>query len=244
MTAAPRWIAGVDGCPAGWIAVLAPADDLSRATVRVVPRLDELLDATPRVEVLAIDMPMGLPERTRPGGRGPEAAVRPHLGARQSSVFSIPSRRAVYAPDYATACAEALATSEPPRKVSKQAFCLFPKIRELDGLLRAGASDRVYEVHPEVAFWRLNGGRAMQLPKKIKGKVNPDGLDERRALLRAEGLPAEVLQQRPPRGAAADDLVDACVCLLIARRLLEGTATPFPAEPERDACGLQMAIWA
>lgn len=244
MTGAPRWIAGVDGCPAGWIAVMAPENDLSRPQVRIVPALADLMTAEPRLEVLAVDMPMGLPELTRPGGRGPESAVRPLLGERQSSVFSIPSRRAVYAQEYRQACAEALETSEPPRKVSKQAFYLFPKIRELDALLLAGEEARLFEVHPEVAFWRLNGDAAMRLPKKIKGRVNPDGMAERRDVLRRFGLPGNVLEQPAPRGAAADDFLDASVNLLIAGRILRGEARPFPAEPGRDARGLRMAIWA
>ncbi|WP_246658873.1 DUF429 domain-containing protein [Mesorhizobium sp. J18] len=39
--------------------------------------------------MLAVDMPIGLPERTGKGGRGPENLVRLHLDERQSSVFSI-----------------------------------------------------------------------------------------------------------------------------------------------------------
>ena len=94
-------------------------------------------------------MPIGLPDITRKGGRGPETLVRPLLGQRQSSVFSIPSRAAVYAAIEAfttvelwyeahrRASAVARTTSEPPRGVSIQAFGIFPKIREIDALLRA-----------------------------------------------------------------------------------------------------------
>ena len=82
-------------------------------------------------------MPIGLPPRAGPGGRGPENAVRPLLGQRQSSVFSVPSRGAIAATDYRQACRVALATSDPPRKVSKQLFMIAPKIREVDAVLRA-----------------------------------------------------------------------------------------------------------
>ena len=68
-----------------------------------------------------------------------------------------PDRAALAAEDYADACRIAFASSEPPRKVSKQLFMLAPKIREVDALLRdyAALAGRVFEVHPEVAFWRL-----------------------------------------------------------------------------------------
>jgi len=106
-----------------------------------------------------VDIPIGLPAHIGPEGRGPEGMIRPLLGARQSSVFSVPPRNAIYAADFGSACAAALAGSSPPRKVSKQLFMIAPKIKEVDTALRNdGASvGRVYEVHPELAFWRLNG---------------------------------------------------------------------------------------
>jgi predicted RNase H-like nuclease len=126
-----------------------------------------VLSNASRPAVIAVDMPIGLPDRTGRGGRGPESAIRPLLGGRQSSVFSVPSRSAVMAEDYREACRIALATSEPPRKVSKQCFHLFPKIREIDALMIPPLQDRVFECHPELAFWRLAGEQAMALPKKV-----------------------------------------------------------------------------
>ena len=65
-------------------------------------------------------------------------------------------------PTIGEACRIAQATSEPPRKVSKQLFNIAPKIREVDEVparRRRTPPARVFEVHPELAFWRLNGGR-------------------------------------------------------------------------------------
>lgn len=103
---------------------------------------------------------------------------------------------------------------------------------------------RVYEVHPELCFWRLNGEREMSLPKKIKSRANPEGLDQRRDLLVANGLPREFLDQKPPKGCGRDDLLDAAANCLIAQRILNGQAEPFPADFQRDSKGLRMAIWA
>ncbi|NLH82750.1 MAG: DUF429 domain-containing protein, partial [Phyllobacteriaceae bacterium] len=129
------------------------------------------------------------------------------------------------------------------KKVSKQAFALFPKIREIDRLLLGPTPPRLVESHPEVAFAVLNGGRAMTLPKKVKGRPNPAGLDERRAFLAAHGFDPAILA-RAPRGAGLDDLIDACVLALVARRVARGEAVSFPSPPERDARGLPIAIWA
>lgn len=235
-------VRGVDGCKTGWLAVTIPAAGPIVPKVTVRPDFASLL---PGAAVIAVDMPIGLPERIPAGGRGPERLVRRHLGERQSSVFALPSRAAVYAQDYGEACAIALATSDPPRKVSKQAFFLFPKIREIDALMRAdpALADRVFEVHPELAFWRVNGEAAMALPKKVKSEVQGSGLAERRAVLVAQGYPADFLDA-VPRGAGADDLLDAAVNALIARRLYAGTARSFPDPPLEDAFGLRVAIWA
>jgi predicted RNase H-like nuclease len=239
------WLAGVDGCRAGWlVAFVRPSGDELR--VRVVPDFQAISAAPENPAIIAVDMPIGLPERAGTGGRAAENAVRPLLGARQSAVFSVPSRAAMAQTDYREACAAALATSEPPRKISKQLFMIAPKIREIDSCLRSDptAAARCFEVHPEVAFWRLNGERALTEPKKVKGKPYGPGLDLRRGLLAAAGLPAALIEAAPPKGAAVDDLLDAIACAAIARRIHAGVAKPFPDPPPVDRYGLQMAIWA
>ena len=244
-TSADPWLAGVDGCPAGWIVAFVRPDG-GAARLRIVPRFADVLAAPEAPAAIAVDMPVGLPERTGPGGRAAENAVRPLLGARQSSVFSVPSRAAIYAGSYREACRIALATSDPPRKVSKQLFNIAPRIREIDELLRAfpAASARVFEVHPELAFWRLNGGRTLAEPKKVKSRPYRPGLDLRRGLLVAAGFAGTAVNAAPPQGAGPDDLLDALACAAVARRLHRGEAKPFPDPPPRDKFDLPMAIWA
>ncbi|GGG44940.1 DUF429 domain-containing protein [Chelatococcus composti] len=238
------WLAGVDGCPAGWVAALAPAAGPSAPRLLVVPRFADLFALPEAPAVVAVDMPIGLPDRVGHGGRGPESLVRPLLGERQSSVFSVPSRAAVYAGDYSAACAAALATSDPPRRVSKQCFCLFPKIRELDALLRGrpDLAGRVFEAHPEVAFWRLNGERALDRPKKVKGRPWPEGPARREGLLRAAGF-GDGAFRPPPPGAGPDDVLDALATLTVALRIARGEARSFPDPPGRDGENLPVAIW-
>ncbi len=233
---------GVDGCPAGWIAVTIAAEGDLAPCVTITRDFAELTEGATKI---AVDMPIGLPERSGRGGRGPEALVRPLIGERQSSVFSVPSRRAVFCEDYREACAAALETSEPPRRVSKQAFHLFPKIRQIDLLLRArpDLATRVFEAHPELGFWRINGEQPLLLPKKVKSRGHPPGLALRRDLLVAAGYPPAFLE-RAPRGASLDDLLDAAVNALVARRIQAGIARSFPDPPGRDEHGLPVAIWA
>jgi predicted RNase H-like nuclease len=239
------WLAGVDGCRGGWVvAFVQPDGDETR--VRIIERFADVLAGPEAPAIVAADIPIGLPEHIGPEGRGPERAIRPLLGERQSSVFSVPSRRAIYAADFSAACAAALATSNPPRKVSKQLFMIAPKIKEVDAVLRAdrAAVERVYEVHPELAFWRLNGDRALDQPKKVKGTYFVPGLTLRRGLLIKAGLPASVVEASPPRGAGVDDLLDAFACATVARRIQAGHARSFPDPPGRDTFDLPIAIWA
>jgi predicted RNase H-like nuclease len=239
------WLAGVDGCGGGWIAAFVRPSG-GGGTLAVFLRFADVLAAAQAPAIVAVDIPIGLPEQTGHGGRAAENAVRPLLGGRQSSVFSVPARAAIEAANYADACRAALATSNPPRKVSKQLFNIAPKIREVDAVLRAdpAAAARVYEVHPELAFWRLNSERPLSEPKKVKSRPYPAGLALRRQLLQAAGLPGELIAAAPPKGAAADDLLDALACAAVARRIHAGLARPFPDPPPRDPYGLPMAIWA
>ena len=225
---------------------MSPVDDVSHPQLRVVASLSDLLDGAPPPAAIAIDIPVGLPDQVGPGGRGPEPAVRPLLGQRRSSMFSVPARAAIECTDYREACATALRTSDPPRQVSKQCFHLFPRIREVDTLLRECPDliTCVREVHPELAFWRLNGERSLKEPKKRRGRPHPPGLAERRAILIAAGIHASIVAASPPGGAGADDLLDALANLTIAQRLHRGLAEPFPNPPDHDAIGRPIAIWA
>ncbi|MBB4304333.1 putative RNase H-like nuclease [Rhodobium orientis] len=236
-------VAGVDGIRGGWIAAFHPVGDPGATVLKPFSRFADILKAPEAPAIIAVDMPIGLPERITGSGRAAEKAVRSLLGQRQSSVFSIPARAAVMEEDYCKACSLALAASDPPKKISKQAFNIFPKIREIDALMAPVLEDRVFEVHPELAFWRLNGRAPMTLPKKVKSRANPEGIAERAELLGCFGYDPKLFE-RPLPGCGLDDMVDACACAAIAGRILDGTATPFPLEPPRDAKGLRIAIWA
>jgi predicted RNase H-like nuclease len=231
----PLLCVGVDGCRAGWIAVWRGGE--TRPSVKVFAAFADILQAL-RNAIVAVDMPIGLPERLGSQGRGPEKAVRAVLDRRRSSVFSIPARAAVHATEYADARRIALATSDPPRSVAAQAFGIFAKIREIDALMTRPLERRVFEVHPELAFWRLNGGMEMRHSKKTR-----EGAAERRRTLARHGLPAFGAGD-VPAGAAVDDLLDAAACMLIAGRIAGGEARPFPDPPLVTETGARMAIWA
>jgi predicted RNase H-like nuclease len=239
----PRWVAGIDGCRSGWIAVFLDADGGAAPRLRLVPAFAEILAAPEQPERIAVDMPIGLPDRIVGSGRAAEMAVRPLLGERQSSVFSVPARCAVMCEDYREACRAARLSSDPPRAVARQSFGLFRKIREIDSLMSVALAERVIETHPEAAFYEANDCSPMSRPKKVKGRASEPGLEERRLLLERLGFDAQFLRQRLPAGASADDLLDACIAAIVAKRHLRGAAKSYPDPPAQDARGLPIAIW-
>ncbi|MCK5744627.1 MAG: DUF429 domain-containing protein, partial [Oricola sp.] len=177
------------------------------------------------------------------GRRGCEALARQILKPkRSSSVFTPPRRPMLAFARYEDANAWGKA-QEPKGGLSKQAWMIAPKIREIDAAITPAHQARLCEGQPEIAFARLNAGAACAFPKRKK-----EGEDERRALLAAAGLPdAEEIYRtlRAGHGAAAvkrDDVYDACALALTAKARLDGTATHL-ADGARDARGLLMEIW-
>jgi predicted RNase H-like nuclease len=83
--------------------------------------------------------------------------------------------------------------------------------------------DRVREVHPEVSFWRMNGGRLGA------SKHTWNGFFERRRLLDREGI---VVPERLPEDARAADVLDAAAAAWTARRIAAGRHETLPAAPE------------
>jgi threonine dehydratase len=236
---------GVDGCRSGWIAAFCQADTTDMAVNVLVAfkhfaRFDELLSAFPLTTIIAVDMPMGLPDRIIGPGRAAEQSVRPMLRRKSSSVFSMIARPAVDAKaDYNETCRLARIYSDPPKGISQQGFNILPKVREVDAALRKDTRvmDRVFEAHPEVALTVISGAPIMT-SKKIE-----DGRTARRDILSANGISLPKVLPKL-ESAAPDDLIDAAICLLVARRIVAGTAQSFPAQPERDCHAIPIAIWA
>lgn len=221
-------VGGADGCRAGW--VVCRRDDGGVLDIRVVKTLAEACDG---LAVMAVDMPIGLCDEPRPG-RACERQARVLMPGKASSVFPTPCRAALACKSYP----EANATSRHlGAGLTKQTFHLFPKMREVDALMRASPKLRriVREAHPELAFARMNGGRPVLAKKR-----RPDGFAERLALLADHGL---AWTPRPVSGAARDDVLDAMAVCRTAMLIADGTATRLGPARQRDRHGLPMNIW-
>jgi len=198
--------------------------------IRVVKTLAEACEG---LSVLAVDMPIGLMDTPIPG-RTCEPEARALLPGKSSSVFPTPCRPALAC----TTHAEANATSRRLGKgLNRQTFHLFPKMREIDALMRGSRKLRrvVHEAHPELAFARMNGGQPV-----LSKKRQPEGFEDRLKLLRKHGFRAEIERLS---GAARDDILDAIAVCRTAMLIATGTATRLGPARARDSHGLPMNIW-
>ena len=239
---AATWVAGVDGCRGGWFAVLAGMTAASELPLRVTTHLcrsfEQILALPERPAVIAVDMPIGLLDRPVPGGRACDREARKLLGrARASSIFTPPTRPGL------AACAYSEVRGLNGTGMSKEAFNILPKIRELDRVLSPESQTRVVEAHPELAFSVLAGAPVRH------NKKTPDGRRERMRLLRrifGKALldPVRLRMEHGAAQVALDDVADAYVLAHVADRVRRRAAQRVPAgKPPTDRRGLRMEIW-
>ncbi|MEJ2060156.1 MAG: DUF429 domain-containing protein, partial [Gammaproteobacteria bacterium] len=226
---AGTWYAGVDGCHDGWIAVLLhfAGDTLTSVRHRLCTGFAQIIELPERPARTAVDIPIGLLDRARHGGRDCDKAARRLLVARRNSVFSPPVRTVLSARDYSEALARNRASSEAHIGISRQTWGITPKIREVDGCMTPDLQERIVEAHPELAFLAL-AGRPMQHNKK-----HTAGYAERCNVLREHygSLLPDIHELRKQYGArrlAYDDILDACALALTARRVHLGKAQRLP----------------
>lgn len=238
-----RWVAGVDGCVGGWVVVLHDlVDDTYLAVVERT--FHGVLARSEAAAVIAVDVPIGLLDSSVVGGRNCDKLARRALGGRACCVFSPPTRAALASAErgieFAVVSDANRGDNPSGPRLSKQAFAILDKIREVDGALCPELQEVVYEVHPELSFAEANGGSPV-----TPGKKHRVGRSERVALLERLGVrrPLALFGSRVPAGVRVDDILDACIACWTARRIVNGTARVVPRSPVHDARGLRMGIW-
>jgi predicted RNase H-like nuclease len=237
------WVAGVDACRGGWFVTLLDTESESARQGRVLEHLSEVCDLPENPQVIAIDIPIGLLSAARRGGRECDQIARSMLRhPRASSVVSPPVRAALRHKVYSLALAENRRSSTDNIGISQQCFGLFEKIREVDEWIDTHKQKLVREVHPELCFYEMDGGRPMRY-----GKRDARGLQQRRALLYGAGfrnMIENALAQTRRSEVGEDDILDACAASWTAARILNNTGSVIPdSDAVLDSKVLRMQMW-
>jgi predicted RNase H-like nuclease len=184
-------LAGADGCRGGWVVT-------TRHDARVIPTLAAVVGCYERI---GVDMPIALGDTW---GRRCDDEARRLLARRASTVFTAPPRPLLTHTDYALANA----TSKElfGRGLTRQAFNLLPKIREVVSLA-VDWPELMLEVHPECSFRTMTG-------HDLAPKRTAAGFEERRMLIEAQFGPVDTNLA----GAARDDVLDAYAVLWSVER--------------------------
>lgn len=215
-------VLGVDAFKGGWVAVRIDGDAVSGdhdgAIAELVARHNDVV-------TVAVDMPIGVPEKVRPA----DQLAREFVGVRRNSVFMTPPQAVLDATPHATA--SRIAVELTGKGISQQAYALRAKIGEVAAL--ASEVPHLVEVHPEVSF------RAMSASALAWAKTSWNGMEQRRLLLAKEGieLPTWLGEAGivPPA-----DVLDAAAAAWSAKRVAAGVARSLPdgAHP-----GQREVIW-
>lgn len=153
----------------------------------------------------------------------------------------MPCREAVYAESYEKACK--INKKLTGKSISKQAWNIIPKIRDIDIFLIKNKifREKVREAAPEVCFQALTGS-PMRYSKK-----NHEGFSERmkalkRVCLAANKIADSALSKYRRKEIAKDDILDALVAVVTAKIGQEYGFHYIPCEPEKDSEGLNIQM--
>jgi predicted RNase H-like nuclease len=225
-------VIGVDACKRGWIAIAVEDGSTGAYFAEDIQLLMARAEADGPLDVVAVDMPIGLPDR---GQRQADVLARAVIGPLWPSVFMTPVREALMAADHAAA--SAISRELTGQGISVQAFGLKSKLFEVEQWV-GHTPVRVVEIHPEVCFARLAGA-----PLTAR-KSSWAGAERRRALLADAGIRIAGDLGRAGAYAAVDDVLDAGAAAWAARQVLSGRAQPMPSPPETFSDGWACAIWS
>ena len=225
---------GVDGCRGGWIAAV-----ITRGALKIerYETIEDIVKKFASFNELLIDMPIGFPSNQ--DDIRPDSMARKMLPSRTSTIFSVPSRSAVYAvleEDQIKMNKKSIG-----KGLSKQSMAIIPKMRELDVFLQEHTQYKnvIKESHPEICFARLNGSVVMSK------KSNDDGLEERLSIL-GRYLPqlskSMILMKSKELRCNSDDIIDATCLALTGRLSTLGKTESIPEKPSKDSTGLMMQM--
>lgn len=228
---------GVDACKSGWFCIAI--DLLGNFDAFIVERLEQLVVKASNEDRIFVDIPIGLPDGR--DERLSDTEARRKLGQpRGSSVFRIPTRASLRAESKEEA--KQINKSIAGKSLPEQTLAIMPKIIEVDELMRNSRKARnvVREVHPEICFWALAGGKPMKFSKKIQ-EGEKERIEVLSRILSQFGDISRHIQNKFRPNARIDDILDAMAAAVTASMSSKSLQT-IPELPIRDSQDLPMEM--
>ena len=219
-------VAGVTPCAPGWLVASAKLHGATFApeAPRVLGSFAEVLDERPSFSVIALNAPVGYIDDVHEGGRTCDRMARALLGRRGSTVHNAPTRASLQEEaDVADDGLDAITN------------VLLRRYREVAAEMAPYRQRTVFEVHPELSFFQINGDVPLRWSKKTEA-----GMEERIALLKMRVPGSERLLEAELDDVPMSHLLDAAAMLWTARRIIARAGTRLPSDPEWDEQGLRM----
>ena len=191
---------------------------------KVYETFREILDEHPSFATIVAYTPIGYSRNAETGLRQCDVDAKDLLGRRAITVHRVPTRATLI---------EGLDAKQD--HLDAVTISKLPAMRDAALEMSPYRQRVVYEGHPELSFYGLNGDVPLR-----HSKVKADGRDERREVLLAK---VRGIEKVTDSGAApTKHLLDAAALLFSARRVFLHAAKRVPAEAQWDEEGLRMEI--
>lgn len=221
-------VAGVTPWAQRWVVASAKMAGATFAPEepRIFDSFAEVLDDRPSFSAIVVNAPIGYVEKPGMGARTCEREARKLLGRRASAIHRSPTRAALeedgaWAGDHLDAVSA----------------MLLPRYREVAAQMSPFRQRVVYEGHPELSFFQLNGDTALRYSKKTES-----GRGERREILMSKIPGVSKILDAELESVPRKHLLDAAALLWTARRVFGHAARRLPSDAEWDSEGLRMEI--
>ena len=221
-------VAGVTPWGSNWIVGSAKmhAATFAPEPPRVYSSFIEVLDERPSFSVIVVNAPVGIVENSQAGVRTCDREARALLGRRGSAVHNAPTRAQLVGGDQSAG-----------ERLDAVSATLLPRYREVASEMSPYRQRVVYEGHPELSFYQLNGNKPVHRSKKIEA-----GRLERRTLLERKMPGVDKILDSELKRVPLKHLLDVAALLWTARRVFGHAAIRLPSDAEWDSEGLRMEM--
>jgi predicted RNase H-like nuclease len=217
----------VTPCPGGWLVASAKlhAATFSPEEPRVLSKFSEVFEERPLFEVIALNAPVGYPD-TPEEERDCDVIARRLLGRRSMTVKRTPTRGTVET-----------GLVRLDEHLDAITLVLLGRYCEVNVEMLPYRQRTVYEAHPELSFYVINGDKPL-----VRSKKTDEGIAERRVLLEKRIPGVRRVLDAQLRGVPTSHLYDIAALLWTARRIAAKAANRIPEDPEWDSEGLRKEI--